>query len=237
MSLVLARIVVTITAIATLGGGHRAWAQGEDRPARAKKLCATGHTEEGVELLAALFIETGDVNYVYNQGRCYQQNGVADKAINRFREYLRRSPALPEAERREVEGFISELQGDLDRRQAATDSSEGSSRLRTIGLALGAAGAVAVGAGVILSVRVKSWTHEVEDRLAKRPDVSNQELSGWMRTGGRLETFQWVAYGVGAAALAGGATCYLLGYRRQREVAWVVAPAPGGVQGAVTVRF
>jgi len=41
-----------------------------------------------VDLLAQLFVETGDVNYIYNQGRCYEQNGKFGEAILRFREFF-----------------------------------------------------------------------------------------------------------------------------------------------------
>src|SRR5689334_17575967 len=84
-------------------GGARA--EEESRQVKAKRACAAGRVEEGVELLAALYAESGDVNYVYNQGRCYQQNGRGDQALNRFREYLRRATNATPEERREVQGF------------------------------------------------------------------------------------------------------------------------------------
>lgn len=215
------------------------------REVRAKTACAAGRVDEGVELLAALFAETGDVNYVYNQGRCYQQNGVTDKAINRFKEYLRRATSLAAADRQEVELFITELEK-TERRQAAEAAEASaarehtagdSSRLRKIGLGLSAVGALAVATGVVLSFKVRNWEHEVEQRVDQREMVDNQELSGWMRDGGRLETFQWVAYGVGAAALAGGATCFLVGHRAQREqVALTVVPASRGQGMSATLQ-
>jgi hypothetical protein len=94
-------------------------AQDEDpRPREAKAACAAGQVDRGIALLAALFAETSDVSWVYNQGRCYQQNGRPEEAINRFREYLRRA-AVSETEKRiEAQRFIEELEEELRRAPA-----------------------------------------------------------------------------------------------------------------------
>jgi hypothetical protein len=42
-----------------------------------------------VAILAELFVESRDPTYVFNQARCFQQNGHNREAIDRFREYLR----------------------------------------------------------------------------------------------------------------------------------------------------
>jgi tetratricopeptide (TPR) repeat protein len=91
----------------------------EAREAEARKACAAGQVEKGIEVLAELLVELGHPNYVYNQARCYQQNGRAEEAINRFREYLRAAPKISASERQRVEGFVSELQAELARRNAA----------------------------------------------------------------------------------------------------------------------
>jgi hypothetical protein len=107
----------------------KAWAAPADDDARAgeaKKLCAAGQVTDGVAILAELFARTGDVDYVYNQGRCYQQNNRPDESIARFREYLRRARGLSTQERSEVETFLKELEAERDanaRRLAATAAS------------------------------------------------------------------------------------------------------------------
>jgi len=241
--------ILAAVAVVLATSGPASAAQ-DQREVRAKKACAAGRVDEGVELLADLFTETGDLNYVYNQGRCYQQNGVADKAINRFREYLRRSTELAPQDRQEVEQFIAELEKQEERRateaalrasQASRPSGADSARLKTIGLGLGAVGALAVGTAVVLSLKVRSEEREVEKKFEMQDKVTTQEVSVWMRDGGRLETFQWVAYGIGAAAFAGGATCYLLGYRggREKTIAWTWTPDPvrRGLSTSLTVRY
>lgn len=94
----------------------------DPRPAQARKACAAGNVERGIEILAEIVVENGDANAVYNQGRCYQQNGRPEAAVNRFREYLRTATALSPADRVQVEGYIKELDAEIEvkaRRQAA----------------------------------------------------------------------------------------------------------------------
>jgi hypothetical protein len=55
----------------------------------ARKACLTGDYEKGVSILADLFVETKNAVYVFNQGRCLEQNLRYREAIGRFDEYLR----------------------------------------------------------------------------------------------------------------------------------------------------
>lgn len=233
-------------AAALLVSAGSARAEDESPQAKAKRACAAGRVEEGVEILAGLYADTGDVNYVYNQGRCYQQNGRADQALNRFREYLRRATAASPEERREVQGFIDELERQRERtaspapERTATEEGARAGRLRTTGVVLAVVGAAALGTGVALSLKVRSSEREVERYVREtEPYADPQVVAGKMRSGGRLETFQWVAYGTGVAALAGGVSCYLLGQRPAQEgrVAWTVVPAAHGLTSTMRVRF
>ena len=58
----------------------------------AKKACSTGDFRKGVEILADLYVRTDDTTFIFNQGRCYEQNHQWTAAIDRFREYLRKTP-------------------------------------------------------------------------------------------------------------------------------------------------
>jgi hypothetical protein len=65
-------------------------------PARersAKKACLAGDTAKGVEILAGLYVDTNDITFIFNQGRCFEQNRRYDDAIGRFREYLLKGEA------------------------------------------------------------------------------------------------------------------------------------------------
>jgi hypothetical protein len=85
----------------------------EARETEARKACAAGRVEAGIEILAELLTEYSHPNYIYNQGRCYQQNGKAEQAISRFKEYLRAAQDIPAADRERVERFIKELETEL----------------------------------------------------------------------------------------------------------------------------
>jgi hypothetical protein len=75
----------------------------------AKKACLTGDVEKGTAILADLYIQTGDPTFIYNQGRCFEQNGRNDQAILRFKEYLRKATRLSRAETDAVRKKIDEL--------------------------------------------------------------------------------------------------------------------------------
>jgi hypothetical protein len=54
----------------------------------AKKACLAGDPARGVEILAELYVDTNDITYIFNQGRCFEQNRRYEDAVGRFREYL-----------------------------------------------------------------------------------------------------------------------------------------------------
>ena len=77
---------------------------------QARKACLSGDYVKGVSILAELFVDTGDVNYLYNQGRCYEQNVRYVEAAERFREYLRKATKLAAKERSETEQHIADCE-------------------------------------------------------------------------------------------------------------------------------
>ncbi len=67
---------------------------GQSRQAKeriARKACLDGDYAKGVGILSDLFLATMDSTYIFNQARCYEQNGRYESAIARFEEYLRSS--------------------------------------------------------------------------------------------------------------------------------------------------
>jgi tetratricopeptide (TPR) repeat protein len=77
---------------------------------QAKKACLSGDYVKGVSILAELFVDTGDATYLYNQGRCYEQNVRYVEAAERFREYLRKAPKLTTDDMAEVEKHIADCE-------------------------------------------------------------------------------------------------------------------------------
>jgi tetratricopeptide (TPR) repeat protein len=95
----------------------------------ARKACLTGDYDKGVAILADLFVETRQPVYLYNQGRCFEQNRRYEEAIARFEEYLRtgETTALKSDDRAAAEKHIadcrSHLPEDSSKAQAAAPPS------------------------------------------------------------------------------------------------------------------
>jgi hypothetical protein len=94
----------------------------DDQELNAREAFAAGRYQEALDGYAKLFARTLHPTYLRNVGRCHQMLGNPDKAINSFREYLRRAPELPAGQRAEVEGFITEMEA-LKKRQASDAAS------------------------------------------------------------------------------------------------------------------
>ena len=86
--------------------------QTQERAAR--KAGLGGDYNKGVNILADLFIDTKDPTYIFNQGRCFEQNHRYEDAISRFEEYLRVPDAkLDAADRASAEKHISDCKDRL----------------------------------------------------------------------------------------------------------------------------
>jgi hypothetical protein len=88
---------------------HRA-AREQSRERQAKKACLSGDYLQGVSILADLFVETEDPVFLYNQGRCYEQNVRYVEAAERFREYLRKAGRLTVEDKAEVDKHIADCE-------------------------------------------------------------------------------------------------------------------------------
>lgn len=87
---------------------HSAGKEAKERAAR--KACLSGDYAKGVEILSDLFIDTKDVNYIFNQARCFEQNSHCEEAVGRFREYLRKATALSPEDKADTEKHIADCQ-------------------------------------------------------------------------------------------------------------------------------
>lgn len=86
------------------------------REMQARQAFAAGNYHDALDLYIQLYAETLHPNYQRNIGRCYQNLRDPDKAINSFREYLRKAKGLGADERAEVDGYVAEME-ELKRRQ------------------------------------------------------------------------------------------------------------------------
>jgi len=90
----------------------------EAKSRAARLACLSGDYTKGVAILAELFIDTHDVNFIYNSGRCFQQNLRYAEALGRFQEYLRVGTDLDAKAKSNADQRIAECQ-DLLAKQAS----------------------------------------------------------------------------------------------------------------------
>jgi hypothetical protein len=85
-------------------------AEKEAKERAAKKACLNGEPVKGVAILTDLYIDTNDSTYIFNQGRCFEQNNRYEDAVGRFREYLRKAGDRSEADKAEAKKHIDDCQ-------------------------------------------------------------------------------------------------------------------------------
>jgi tetratricopeptide (TPR) repeat protein len=94
----------------------------EARERAAKKACLLGDYSKGVELLTDLYVDTNNPIYIFNQGRCYEQNSRYEQAIGLFREFLRKVAETGKADQSDVasaERHVADCQALLAKQRAA----------------------------------------------------------------------------------------------------------------------
>jgi tetratricopeptide (TPR) repeat protein len=82
----------------------------QSREREAKKACLSEGYVKGIAILAELYVETGEAAYLFNQGRCYEQNVRYQEAAERFREYLNKAKLISRAERAEAEKRMADCE-------------------------------------------------------------------------------------------------------------------------------
>ena len=206
----------------------------DPRPREAKAACAAGRVDEGIAVLARLYAESNDLMWVFNQGRCYQQNGRSDEAIQRFREFLRKAGELPRDEVREdavqaAHGHLASLEAE-QRHTVEPAPRDPRVYYRVGGAGLGVLGRAGVATGIAFGIKTRNLQNSIEQ------DAMNAPVDGArIPAGRRYETWQWVGYGVGAGALTAAAIVFYLGEKRsQRDErqAMVVPLVEDGAAGA-----
>jgi hypothetical protein len=253
------RRLVAWTLVALAAGAARS-AAAQDRDTRAleaKKACLGGHPDRGIELLADLYAETNDPTYIYNQGRCFEQNGRAGEAVTRFREYLRKAPGLPPDEKTQLSARIDELEAQARAASpgtapaatapapaqapgatapastapgiALTAPAPGSARsYQLAGVVVGGVGVLAVAGGVVMGLRARSLSSQVTSDAFMKGTFSQSDYDA-----GRLaERLEWAGYGLGAAALVTGGFLYYWGVRQSGREPAATVTASADAKGA-----
>lgn len=77
------------------------------RERAARTACLAGDYSKGIAILSELFVASNDATYIYNQGRCLEQNARYTEAIARFQEYLNVGRRLSERDKAETAKHIA----------------------------------------------------------------------------------------------------------------------------------
>jgi hypothetical protein len=87
-------------------------AKGADNTAelKAREAFAAGRYEEALDLFAKLYAQTLHPVYLRNIGRSHQKMRQPEKAIDKFSEYLAKDKKISPDERKEIEGYIKEME-------------------------------------------------------------------------------------------------------------------------------
>jgi tetratricopeptide (TPR) repeat protein len=231
----------------------------------AKKACAMGDFQKGADLLTDLFVDTNDPTYVYNQGRCYQQNNRWEQAISRFHEYLRKAKDLSDSDRAETERQIADCEeslakaGQVTPQPAVTPTPvvavpqvgtpapgvqpappEVSSTKTTPTPSDSSQGKGLRMAGIVFAaVGVAAVGTGVGLALKSQSLPTNVYSQSRENERSSLKTWGWVSYGVGAGALATGAILYIVGRPsgQTSSVSFLPAVSPNGASVLLNGRF
>jgi hypothetical protein len=231
----------------------------------ARKACLAGDYAKGVEILSGLFVDSEDPTYIFNQGRCFEQNRRYEDAIGRFQEFLRVSPNLSTGDRAPAEGHIAECQKLLDKQNeklappstpppTASESSFAGGVVapsRHSGAAEGGqvsnppprsrhhtVAIVAASAGVVAvaaGVILNLKVNSMADDMQNTPGAYSDNKESDRKT---YATLGWVGYGVGAACIVTGVVLFLTGRPSSQaaEASHVaLVPTVGIGQGGATL--
>ena len=94
----------------TFGLAAPAAQAGSPTELKAREAFAAGRYEDALNLFAKLYAETLHPVYLRNIGRCHQKLKQPDPAIDKFNEYLAKEKKVSADERKEIEGYIKEMQ-------------------------------------------------------------------------------------------------------------------------------
>jgi tetratricopeptide (TPR) repeat protein len=222
----------------------------------AKKACALGDYQKGAEILTDLLLETNNPNYIYNQARCYQQNGKWEQAINRFREVLRKAPNMSKKDRVETEQQLADCEESLAKAsqvappsvapappQPATQTPPPASELATPAPTSNAAPSGAPqGKGlrlsgiIVASVGVAAVATAVGLTLKSNSLATSSFSQDREKERSTLKTWVWVSYGVGAAAIATGAILYVAGWPNDSSYSVALLPIVAPNEASILLR-
>jgi len=230
---------VSILTLGMLTEGSALAAKGHQAQERAaRKACLTGDYTKGVAILSDLFIDSKDATYLFNQGRCFEQNRRYEDAIGRFEEYLRAGAngGLQGSDKEAAEKHIADCRESLAKLAPPPAASEPEPVRPVVvtpppprepvdvvtppllpqpappsraGLRTAGIIAASVGAAaVIAGVILNVKVNSMATDMETTPGGYSPSKESNRKN---YQTMGWVSYGVGAACIATGAVLYIVG--------------------------
>jgi hypothetical protein len=237
----------------------------EDLPSQARRACLSGDYERGVSILTDLFVRTKQPDWVYNQGRCLEQNARYEEAILRFEEYLRLTKGAKAQDRASAEEHIAECQSKLAKIEQSVPPPT-RPETTTTSSSIVAQEPASSKEGVQASSAEPSRAEPARPRTGLRiAGIVAGVLGGASVATGVLfnlkansmaddlnkptgydvdkvsqrktnENLSWIGYGVGAACLTGGAILLYLGYRGEDSPRVALTPSVAPGQAGLNVQ-
>jgi hypothetical protein len=235
----------------------------QSRERAARKACLSGDYNKGMDILSDLFVETQDAIYIFNQGRCLEQNQQYKDAIARFQEFLRTDAVrkLKPEDKASAENHIVACKQSLAEQVALTPVSpppvvvtpppapapepapviisqpETRPTDANPGSGLRITGIVLASVGVAalgVGLGLNLLANKKISDMESKPDGYTDSKNSSHNT---YVTLTWVGYGVGAACLATGAILYGVGLSARSKSSSQVSVVPTFGMGQAGAAF
>jgi hypothetical protein len=227
----------------------------QERASMARAACLDGNYTEGVAILSKLFVETKDPNYIFNQGRCFEQNRRYEDAISRFQEYIRAGrKTLKASDKAEAEQHVSDCREMLAQERGTSPPPATPQPIVTAPapyvapkpvqpspdpkpiISKRAAKPASTGAGLriggiaVASFGVVAAGVGLTFNLMANSTVDDmyKKTDGYTKESNRknYETVAWIGYGVGAACVVTGTILYAIGHKAKSNPSNDIALLP-----------
>lgn len=237
-------VAVAFFAISPAVAANKANKQAQEDAAR--RACLDGDYTEGVSILTKLFVDTKDVTYIFNQGRCFEQNRRYEDALARFQEYLRAGrKKLDPADKAEAEQHIADCKEMLAQERGISPTATSQATVTPTPVApkpepapapepvptiakpapeparTGNGAGLRIGGIVVASIGVAAAAAGVLFNVKANATVNDmyKTQDGYTKNSDRKNytTMAWVGYGVGAACIVTGAILYGVGLKAKSD--------------------
>lgn len=230
------------------------------RERAAKKACLSGDPNKGVDLLTDLYLDSNDPTYIFNQGRCFEQNRRYEDAIARFHEYIIKAKSATASDKEDAEKHIADCR-EMIAKQGGQPMAPSVAPVAPETIAKQAPVVAPAIAQPQETVQATNPPHELAggSRLRTGGIITasvggaalvtgiilnikvNSMASDLQKTDGYTDAKEsdrktyaslgWASYGVGAACVATGAVLYYLGMKPGQNVGTSVSLVPAFAPG------